>query len=243
MSCENLNELSIKSQEGNGIYIPIITISLYEKNIDIFKDIFDILYEYNVRLDVNSLIFILENKTDNFYSIKELLDLTKYNDILRIKNFSVGYGKLKNLEGFPKIWGEYDFQWISEIASFKGFPKNDYNISLYFWGSSLPNDWSGCPTQLQNLRYESNIEPVDENDIEDIKKQIGSLTNIPYDLTFELNNPNKIGYNFVGGLLINPKWKPDVKREIRSYIGYCLKSQYKNIMGLKKRICNSEKFI
>ena len=31
----------------------------------------------------------------------------------------------------------------------------------------LPNDWSGCPTQLQNLRYESNIEPVDENDIED----------------------------------------------------------------------------
>ena len=59
----------------------------------------------------------------------------------------------------------------------------------------------------------------DENDIEDIKKQIGSLTNIPYDLTFELNNPNKIGYNFVGGILINPKWKPDVKREIRSYIG------------------------
>ena len=114
---------------------------------------------------------------------------------------------------------------------------------MYFWGSSLPKDWSGCPTQLQNLRYESNIEPVDENDIEDIKKQIGSLTNIPYDLTFELNNPNKIGYNFVGGILINPKWKPDVKREIRSYIGYCLKSQYKNIMGLKKRICNSEKSI
>ena len=112
---------------------------------------------------------------------------------------------------------------------------------MYFWGSSLPNDWSGCPTQLQNLRYESNIEPVDENDIEDIKKQIGSLTNIPYDLTFELNNPNKIGYNFVGGSLINPKWKPDVKREIRSYIGYCLKSQYRNIMGLKKRICDSEK--
>lgn len=166
--------------------------------------------------------------------------MTKYNDILRIKDFSVNYGKLKNLEGFPKIWGEYDFQWISEITSFKGFPKNDYNISLYFWGSSLPKDWSGCPTQLQNLRYESNIEPVDENDIEDIKKQIGSLTNIPYDLTFELNNPNKIGYNFVGGILINPKWKPDVKREIRSYIGQCLKSQYKNIMGLKKRICNSE---
>lgn len=243
LSCENLNELSIKSQEGNGIYIPIITISLYENNIDIFKDIFDILYEYNVRLDINSLIFILENKTDNFYSIKELLDLTKYNDILRIQDFSVNYGKLKNLEGFPKIWSEYDFQWISEIISFKGFPKNDYNISLYFWGSSLPKDWSGCPTQLQNLRYESNIEPVDENDIEDIKKQIGSLTNIPYDLTFELNNPNKIGYNFVGGSLINPKWKPDVKREIRSYIGYCLKSQYKNIMGLKKRICNSEKSI
>lgn len=241
LSCENLNELSIKSQKGNGIYIPIITISLYEKNIDIFKDIFDILYEYNVRLDVNSLIFILENKTDNFYSIKELLDLTKYNDILRIHDFSVGYGKLKNLEGFPKIWGEYDFQFIGEITSFKGFPKNDYNISLYFWGSSLPNDWSGCPTQLQNLRYESNIEPVDENDIEDIKKQIGSLTNIPYNLTFELNNPNKIGYNFVGCSLINPKWKPDVKREIRSYIGYCLKYQYKNIMGLKKRICNSEK--
>ena len=36
LSCENLNELSIKSQKGNGI-------SLYEKNIDIFKDIFDIL--------------------------------------------------------------------------------------------------------------------------------------------------------------------------------------------------------
>ena len=87
LSCENLIKLSIKSQEGNGIYIPIITISLYEKNIDIFKDIFDILYEYNVRLDVNSLIFILENKTDNFYSIKELLDLTKYNDILRIQDF------------------------------------------------------------------------------------------------------------------------------------------------------------
>lgn len=169
--------------------------------------------------------------------------MTKYNDILRIKNFSVGYGKLKNLEGFPKIWNEYDFQFIGEIKSFKGFPKNDYNISLYFWGSSLPKDWSGCPTQLQSLKYESNIEPVDENGIEDIKKQIGSLTNIPYDLTFELNNPNKIGYNFVGGSLINPKWKPDVKREIRSYIGYCLKSQYKNIMGLKKRICNSEKFI
>lgn len=242
---DNLIELSEQSHKVGGLSFNFIRISLYKDNIDSFKKIFDILNEYNVLLRINILEFTLENKTNTVYSIKNLLDFTKYNNIKYIKTFVVRHGRLKDFSGLPNyILNSIEFDWIKYIGSMKEFPDTKYNISLYFRNSCLPVDWSGCPNILQELNFQPELPSMSftvEDEADSIVNSMGNLKNIPYDLTFERNNMNRDGNLYIGCMLIDPSWKTEVKKEIRKYIGNCLKAQYKNITNLKKKLCYSLK--
>lgn len=55
----------------------------------------------------------------------------------------------------------------------------------------MPYDWSGCPSILYGIEFNPNIPDADK--LESIKNDIGTLNNIPYNLTFKNNNPNLNG--------------------------------------------------
>lgn len=122
----------------------------------------------------------------------------------------------------------------------KGFSITETNLCFCIHNSALPDDWSGCPSKLQELNFQPNLIGDDINStIDSIKADIGVLNNIPYDLTFEKNN-TFIGSNeYYGSMLVDPSWNTEIRKEIRKYIANCLKAQYKNISSLKKRLCYS----
>lgn len=109
-SYKSLSDLSeISNSRKHGIDIGYLRMSLYKGNVKYFKELFDILQGCDIHLNIFVLEFTLENKTNNEYSIKDLFDFERYKDILRIKDFVVSYGRLRNFEGFPSyIWNEID---------------------------------------------------------------------------------------------------------------------------------------
>lgn len=233
---DNLIELSDQSHKVKGLNFQFIRISLHKGNVESFQKLFDILYEFDILINMNVLEFTLENETDNVYSIQDLLDLSKYNN-LTIKEFVVDYGRLKDLKGFPcNIINAIEFNWIKYIGSMEGFPKTKYYISLLFRNSVMPHDWSGCPTILQNIEFEPEMHHDLPRAIQFLKNSIDTLYNIPYDLTFERNHHQRSAWA-VGSFIISKYWNPEIRKEIRRYIGDCLKSQYKNITSLKNKLC------
>lgn len=238
-SYKTLSDLSeISKSRKDGIDIGYVGISLYKGNVKYFKQLFDILLDYDIHFNIHVLEFTLENETNNVYSIKDLFDFEKYKDVLKIKDFVVSYGRLKDFKGFPSyIENEIYLNWIKEVNSLEGFPITEHNLSLYFNNSVLPDNWKGCPNKLQELNFDPYIDDYDMDSIIDsIEEDIRTLDNIPYDLTFEKNYRNQ---GFVGSILVNPRWKNEVKKEIKKYIGDCLKAQYKNVTSLKNRLCYS----
>lgn len=235
LSKDNLIELSNESHKVGGLNFSFIRISLYKGNVESFKELFDILYEYDILIHMNVLEFTLENNTDNVYSLKDLLDLSKYNN-LTIKEFVVDYGRLKDLQGFPvNIEKNIEFNWIKYIGSMKGFPETKYYIKIVFENSPMPHDWIGCPSILYGIEFNPNIPDADK--LESIKNDIGTLNNIPYDLTFKNNNPNLNGRHSQS-CIIDKYWNGDYKKEIKQYIVNCLKGQYnKSIMSLANKLC------
>lgn len=160
--------------------------------------------EYDIQLNIGVLEFSLENESDNVYSIKDLCDLSDYDDILTIKEFIVDYGRLKDCKGFPSnVSNLIKFMWIKYLGSMEGFPITEYYITLLFDCSKMPEDWNGCPTILQSLEFEHDIPIVNRSEF--VKNNIGTLYNIPYNLTFELNNP-KAKYKRVGSFIISKYW-------------------------------------
>lgn len=245
LSRDTLYELSDWSHKVDGLSFNFVRISLYKGNVNSFKELFDILNEYDVLLRINILEFTLENKTNTVYSINDLIDFNKYNNIKYIRTFTVDYGRLKDFSGFPNyILNSIEFNWIKYIGSMKDFPKTKYYISLYFRNSYLPTDWSGCPNILQELNFQPELPEMSftvEDQVESIVNSMGNLKNIPYDLTFVKNNRNYNSNLYIGCMLVDTSLKTEVKKEIRKYIGNCLKSQYKNITNLKKKLCYSIK--
>ncbi len=238
---KTLPQLSeISKSYKNGINIGYVRISLYKGNVKYFKELFDILLDYDIHFSINVLEFSLENKTDKVYSIKDLFDFEKYKSILKIKDFVVSYGRLKDFKGFPSyIENEIYLNWIKEVNSLEGFPITKNNLSLYFNNSVLPDDWTGCPHKLQELNFQPELPSMlfnVEDEVNSIVNSMGNLKNIPYDLTFERDNMSRGCNLYIGCMLVDPSWKTEVKKEIRKYIGNCLKTQYKNITNLKKKI-------
>lgn len=242
LQCETLSDLSIESKKNNGLFISFILMSVHRNNLDLYRQLFDILLECDIHLDIRLIQFQLENENDVIYKISDLFDFEKYKDILNIKSFSVTHGKLQSFEGFPSyIQNEIDLNWIRYIGSLRGFPNSENNLVFTIYNSKLPEDWIGCPHILQMLSFQPNL-PSDVNkDVESITNDIGTLKNIPYDLKFEKNNKDINSDDYIGCMLVDPDWYTDIKKEIRKYIGNCLKSQYKNITQLKKTLCYSIK--
>lgn len=232
LSSGTLTELSDLSHK-NMIEISFVRILIHR--VETFKKLFDILYEYNIFIKFGVLEFILENETNKIYSITDLLDLSKYTNF-NISEFVVSYGKLQDLKGFPvNIEKNIEFNWISYIGSLQGFPKTKYYIQLIFENSPMPYDWSGCPSILYGIEFKPNIPDADK--LESIKNDIGTLYNIPYNLSFENNNPNLLGQQSKS-CIISKYWDSDYKKEIKQYIASCLKQQYnKNIMPLTNKLC------
>lgn len=214
-------------------YFDKITIDM--NNSEAFKQLFDILNIYNIPLNIKTLEIQLGNNISSI-SILDFIDLSIYNKVLNIINeLHINSGKLKNFNGFPNnIYNVIEFNNITYIETMQGFPVTKYNLSLIFNNSAMPQDWSECPNKLHTICFKFDY----SKNIEEIKKYIGILYNIPYDLTFESNDLSNYmkGFNiYIKFNNINNSTK-EIKNIISKYINDCLKTQYKNVADLKKRL-------
>lgn len=197
---------------------------------DAYDRLFNDFRQFGKKLEIG-VMYILPQNTQELYTLP---NLKEYQDVIKFRYFCVGFGYLKDLSGFPDNVNEITFDCVKYIESLNNFPKGE-NIGLHFYNSPFPNDWSGCPSNLEaislyDVDWETSFYASKGNiNIQDsVNKLITSLKNIPYDLC--LNDHGDI----VKNIYVSP-----LKAAIRNRISELLKKEFpgKPIARIKRELC------